>query len=79
MSNVHTLEAQSPRFDEDAWDDLLNFIEERRVIPIVGPELLTVETDNEPAIQAYRKAGFELVGEVLESTGRSFYMRKPTS
>jgi hypothetical protein len=31
--------------DEDAWDDLLNFIEERRVIPIIGPELLTIETD----------------------------------
>ena len=23
--------------DDDAWDDLLNYIEERRVIPIVGP------------------------------------------
>jgi hypothetical protein len=50
MSNVRTLEAQSPTFDEDAWDDLLNFIEERRVIPIVGPELLTVETDSGPRL-----------------------------
>jgi hypothetical protein len=33
------------QFDEDAWDDLLNFIEERRVIPIVGPDLLRVQTD----------------------------------
>ncbi len=32
-------------FDEDAWDDLLNYIEERRVIPIIGPELLRVQTD----------------------------------
>jgi TIR domain/SIR2-like domain len=31
--------------DDDAWEDLLSFIEERRVIPIVGPELLLVETD----------------------------------
>ena len=31
--------------DEDAWEDLLNFIEERRVIPIIGPELLKVETE----------------------------------
>ena len=30
--------------DDDAWDDLLSFIEERRVIPIVGPELLMVAT-----------------------------------
>ena len=32
-------------FDEDAWDDLLNYIEERRVIPILGPDLLRVQTD----------------------------------
>jgi len=33
------------QFDDDAWDDLLNYIEERRVIPIVGPDLLRVQTD----------------------------------
>ncbi|MEO5595770.1 MAG: toll/interleukin-1 receptor domain-containing protein [Lysobacteraceae bacterium] len=32
-------------FDEDAWDDLLNYIEERKVIPIIGPDLLRVQTD----------------------------------
>jgi hypothetical protein len=37
-------------FDEDAWDDLLNFIEERRVIPIIGPELLRVQTDRGPRL-----------------------------
>jgi hypothetical protein len=37
--------------DEDAWDDLLSFIEERRVIPIIGPELLRVETDSGPRLQ----------------------------
>ena len=36
--------------DDDAWDDLLNFIEERRVIPIIGPELLQVETDQGPRL-----------------------------
>jgi len=36
--------------DEDAWDDLLSFIEERRVIPIIGPELLRVETDSGPSL-----------------------------
>jgi hypothetical protein len=36
--------------DDDAWDDLLNFIEERRVIPIIGPELLTVDTDTGPRL-----------------------------
>src|ERR1700751_5364442 len=36
--------------DDDAWDDLLSFIEERRVIPIVGPELLLVATDNGPRL-----------------------------
>ncbi len=32
-------------FDDDAWDDLLNYIEERRVIPIIGPDLLRVQTE----------------------------------
>lgn len=32
-------------FDDDAWDDLLNFVEEKQVIPIVGPELAVVQTD----------------------------------
>ena len=40
----------SSLLDEDAWDDLLNFIEERRVIPIVGPELLMVSTDRGPRL-----------------------------
>jgi hypothetical protein len=33
-------------FDDDAWDDLLNYIEEHRVIPIIGPDLLRVQTDS---------------------------------
>ena len=36
--------------DEDAWDDLLSFIEERRVIPIVGPELLMVAGERGPRL-----------------------------
>ena len=35
-------------FENDAWEDLLNFIEEKKVIPIIGPELLTVETETGP-------------------------------
>ena len=35
-------------FDEDAWDDLLNYIEERRAIPIVGPDPLRVNTPGGP-------------------------------
>src|SRR5688500_8348407 len=42
--------APLPRLDDDAWDDLINYIEERRVIPIVGPELLRVETDSGPRL-----------------------------
>lgn len=36
--------------DEDAWDDLLNYVEERRVIPILGPELLRVQTEKGPEL-----------------------------
>ena len=50
MSNVYPLEPHSAGLDDDAWDDLLNFIEERRVIPIVGPELLKVETESGPRL-----------------------------
>jgi hypothetical protein len=39
-----------PSLDEDAWEDLLSFIEDKRVIPIVGPELLQVETDCGPRL-----------------------------
>ena len=40
----------SPAFDDDAWEDLLNYIEEKRVVPIVGPELLRVETESGPRL-----------------------------
>src|ERR1700738_5146545 len=36
--------------DDDAWDDLLSYIEERRVIPIVGPELLLVSPQRGPRL-----------------------------
>ncbi|HEV7986078.1 MAG TPA: toll/interleukin-1 receptor domain-containing protein [Steroidobacteraceae bacterium] len=50
MSNTSTLRAPAGTLDDDAWDDLLSFIEERRVIPIVGPELLQVTTDRGPRL-----------------------------
>jgi hypothetical protein len=50
MSSVVPLRIPDPHLDEDAWDDLLNFIEERRVIPIVGPELLKVDTPSGPRL-----------------------------
>ncbi len=42
MSNVAAQMPPEAALDENAWEDLLSFIEERRVIPIVGPELLSV-------------------------------------
>jgi hypothetical protein len=50
MSNVSAAAVSMSTLDEDAWDDLLSFIEERRVIPIVGPELLQVSTDRGPRL-----------------------------
>ena len=50
MSAGVTALLQHSALDEDAWEDLLSFIEERRVIPIVGPELLQVETDQGPRL-----------------------------
>ncbi len=48
MKTDSTAILPSATLDEDAWEDLLSYIEERRVIPIVGPELLQVATDRGP-------------------------------
>ncbi|HEY5263888.1 MAG TPA: toll/interleukin-1 receptor domain-containing protein [Steroidobacteraceae bacterium] len=50
MSHGSAALAPLTTLDDDAWDDLLSFIEERRVIPIVGPELLLVSTDHGPRL-----------------------------
>ena len=50
MTSALPLKPAPARLDEDAWDDLLNFIEEKRVIPIIGPELLKVDTDAGPRL-----------------------------
>jgi hypothetical protein len=50
MSSVAPVRMPITTLDDDAWDDLLSFIEERRVIPIVGPELLQVSTDQGPRL-----------------------------
>src|SRR6195256_3900457 len=50
MGNASAAMAPVSTLDDDAWDDLLSFIEERRVIPIVGPELLLVSTERGPRL-----------------------------
>ena len=50
MTNPLPMHPPLSTLDDDAWEDLLNFIEERRVIPIVGPELLKVETETGPRL-----------------------------
>src|ERR1700693_1992324 len=50
MGNTTAAAAPISTLDDDAWDDLLSFIEERRVIPIVGPELLLVSTERGPRL-----------------------------
>jgi hypothetical protein len=50
MSSLLPMQPSSATLDDDAWEDLLDFIEERRVIPIIGPELLQVETESGPRL-----------------------------
>ena len=50
MSSAVPLRLPMTTLDDDAWDDLLSFIEERRVIPIVGPELLQITTNGGPRL-----------------------------
>jgi TIR domain/SIR2-like domain len=50
MTKLSLVPTPMSTLDDDAWEDLLSFIEERRVIPIVGPELLQVATDRGPRL-----------------------------
>jgi len=50
VANSSAISLPITTLDEDAWEDLLSFIEERRVIPIVGPELLMVATERGPRL-----------------------------
>ena len=53
----------SNTLDDDAWDDLLSYIEERRVIPIVGSELLRINTPSGPKL-LYDWLAERLVGKL---------------
>jgi hypothetical protein len=50
MSHASAAAVPMSTLDDDAWEDLLSYIEERRVIPIVGPELLLVSTERGPRL-----------------------------
>jgi len=69
MSNLVPLQPALATLDDDAWDDLLNFIEERRVIPIIGPELLKVDTETGPRL-LYDWIAEKLAGKLSVYTAR---------
>ena len=69
MSNLLPMHPPLSTLDEDAWEDLLNFIEERRVIPIIGPELLTVETETGPRL-LYDWIAEKLAGKLSVDTAQ---------
>jgi len=69
MSNLVPLHPALATLDDDAWDDLLNFIEERRVIPIIGPELLKVDTETGPRL-LYDWIAEKLAGKLNVDTAR---------
>lgn len=50
-----------PLEPEEFWDDLLAFIEERRVVPVIGGELLTIQENDSRAIPLYRAAADRLL------------------
>ena len=69
MSTPLPMQSSLATLDDDAWEDLLNFIEERRVIPIIGPELLKVETDGGPRL-LYDWIAEKLAGRLNVDTAR---------
>jgi hypothetical protein len=69
MSESSAAALAATSLDDDAWDDLLSFIEERRVIPIVGPELLMVSTERGPRL-LYDWAAERLAARLNVSTAQ---------
>lgn len=69
MSNPLPMHPPLATLDEDAWEDLLNFIEERRVIPIIGPELLKVDTESGPRL-LYDWVAEKLAGKLSVDTAQ---------
>jgi hypothetical protein len=69
MSSPLVLHPALPTLDEDAWEDLLNFIEERRVVPIIGPELLQVETESGARL-LYEWVAERLAGKLAVDTSQ---------
>ncbi|MGH8801239.1 MAG: toll/interleukin-1 receptor domain-containing protein [Casimicrobiaceae bacterium] len=68
MTDPLPLHTPLATLDDDAWADLLDFIEERRVIPILGPELVQVDTDAGPRL-LYDWAAEKLAGKLgVDST-----------
>ena len=63
MSSPLPLHRELSTLDDDAWEDLLDFIEERRVIPIIGPELLQIEADGGPRL-LYEWVAEKLAGKL---------------
>jgi hypothetical protein len=69
MTNPLPMHPPLSTLDDDAWDDLLNFIEERHVIPIIGPELLEVETETGPRL-LYDWVAEKLAGKLGVDTAK---------
>jgi hypothetical protein len=69
MSQLFDMPAQPSAMDDDAWGDLIDYIEDRRVIPIVGPELLSVDTDTGPRL-LYDWLAEKLAGKLSVDTTR---------
>jgi len=63
MSSLLPLHRELSTLDDDAWEDLLDFIEERRVIPIIGPELLQIEAEGGPRL-LYEWVAEKLAGKL---------------
>jgi len=52
-----------PDLQEDFWDNLLDYIDDRKVIPVIGPELVTVREDDGD-VPLYRWIAQRLAGDL---------------
>jgi hypothetical protein len=59
LTSGQTGEARSPLEDKD-WEKLIKLLREKRIIPVIGPDLLAIPWNDNPAAKLYELWGKEL-------------------
>jgi hypothetical protein len=72
---VEFLAATTPSIDDDAWEDSLNFVEEKQANPVIGPELMVLQTEA-GSEDRYTLVARSLAGKQGDRTGGAAELRR---